>query len=61
MKELALKELHKLARLNRLGIYNKWEFNEWFHGETARPMGKSYQAWSASEYIHACHDLGIVA
>ena len=60
MKELALKELHKLARLNRLGIYNKWEFNEWFHGETARPMGKSYQAWSASEYIHACHDLGIV-
>lgn len=60
MKELALKELHKLARLNRLGIYNKWEFNEWFHGETARPMGKSYQACSASEYIHACHDLGIV-
>ncbi len=61
MKELALKELQKLAKLNRLGISNKWEFNEWFHGNTGRPMGKAYQAWSASEYISACHDLGIIS
>jgi glycogen debranching enzyme len=59
LKEIALKELYKLAKLNRLGIFNIWEFNEWFHGETGRPMGKAYQAWSASEYISACHDLGI--
>lgn len=59
MNELAMKELYKLAKLNRLGVYNKWEFNEWFHGETGRPMGKAYQAWSASEYISACHELGI--
>jgi hypothetical protein len=60
LREIALKELHKLAKLNRLGMFNKWEFNEWFHGTTGRPMGKAYQAWSASEYINACHDLGII-
>ena len=60
MQELALKELYQLALLNQLGIYNPWEFNEWSHGETGRPMGKAYQAWSASAYIHACHDLGVV-
>lgn len=59
MTELAMKELYKLAKLNSLGVFNKWEFNEWFHGETGRPMGKAYQAWSASEYISACHELGI--
>ncbi len=60
MKELALKELYELANLNKLGTHHEWEFNEWCHGETGRPMGKAYQAWSASEYIHACHDLGII-
>ncbi len=60
MRDLALKELHKLAELNKLGIYNEWEFNEWAHGVTGRPMGKSYQAWSATEYIAACHDLDII-
>jgi sucrose-6F-phosphate phosphohydrolase len=61
LQEVALKELYNLAKLNRLGIYNEWEFNEWCHGETGRPMGKAYQAWSASEYILACHDLGLVS
>lgn len=60
MRDLALKELHKLAELNKLGIYNEWEFNEWANGITGRPMGKSYQAWSATEYILACHDLNII-
>jgi sucrose-6F-phosphate phosphohydrolase len=60
VRELALKELFKLAKLNRLGGANEWEFNEWAHGKTGRPMGKAFQAWSASEYILACHELKII-
>ena len=54
---IAFQELVKLARLNQAGIYGEWEFNEWAHGETGRPMGKAYQAWSASEFLLACHEL----
>jgi sucrose-6F-phosphate phosphohydrolase len=61
LRDLALKELYKLAELNKLGNTREWEFNEWAHGETGRPMGKAYQAWSISEYIRACHDLNIIA
>jgi glycogen debranching enzyme len=61
LRDVALKELHKLAGLNQRGIFNEWEFNEWYHGETGRPMGKAFQAWSASEFIHACHELRIVS
>lgn len=60
LRDLALQELHKLAELNKLGTSREWEFNEWAHGQTGRPMGKAYQAWSISEYIRACHDLNIV-
>ncbi|MDX1617068.1 MAG: hypothetical protein R3300_22375, partial [Candidatus Promineifilaceae bacterium] len=60
LHDLALTDLYKLAELNSLGVVNEWEFNEWAHGKTGRPMGKAYQAWSASEYILACHDLEIV-
>ncbi|MBY9017279.1 MAG: HAD-IIB family hydrolase [Candidatus Lokiarchaeota archaeon] len=58
-KELALQELYSLAKLNKKGIFQDWEFNEWFHGQTGRPMGKIYQAWSAAEYIHTCYYLNI--
>ena len=61
LRDLALKELHKLAELNKLGNTHEWEFNEWAHGETGRPMGKAYQAWSITEYIRTCHDLNIIA
>lgn len=61
LRDLALQEMYRLAELNKLGILNEWEFNEWMHGETGRPMGKAYQAWSAAEYIRACHDLHIIA
>lgn len=54
---IAFQELVKLAKLNQAGIYGEWEFNEWAHGETGRPMGKAYQAWSASEFLLACHEL----
>ena len=59
LTELAYQELYKVAELNKLGIVNEWEFNEWVHGKTGRPMGKAYQAWSASEFILACHTLDI--
>jgi len=54
----AAHELVRLARCNRQGRFHRWEFNEWYHGVTGRPMGKAYQAWSAATYLRACHDLG---
>lgn len=56
----AVKELCKLAHLNKLGMQYEWEFNEWAHGKTGRPMGKMFQAWSAAQYILSCHRLKIV-
>ncbi len=56
---VALQELVKVAKINQAGIAHEWEFNEWAHGTTGRPMGKAYQAWSASEFLHACEDLYI--
>lgn len=29
------------------------EFNEWYHGQTGRPMGKPLQAWSAAMFLFA--------
>jgi len=51
--ELAHQELTNLAESCRRGIYGEWEFNEWLHGQTGRPMGKAHQAWSAAGYIAA--------
>jgi sucrose-6F-phosphate phosphohydrolase len=55
--EVACRELLQLARLNKLGRDQEWEFNEWAHGITGRPMGKAFQAWSAASFIKACHEL----
>jgi sucrose-6-phosphatase len=57
LRDIACRELFKLAQVNRLGKNQEWEFNEWLHSRTGRPMGKCFQAWSASSYLHACHDL----
>lgn len=57
MTDLAGRELVKLARLCSHGVSQEWEFNEWHHGVTGRPMGKAYQAWSAASFIQACHEL----
>lgn len=51
--ELAHRELVGLAEACRQGLYGEWEFNEWLHGRTGRPMGKAHQAWSAASYLHA--------
>jgi glycogen debranching enzyme len=59
MRELARREMVKLTRLCREGVEREWEFNEWHHGVTGRPMGKAYQAWSAASYLQACHDLHV--
>ena len=57
MSDVAARELYKLALLNRQGKTEEWEFTEWAHGNTGRPMGKRFQAWSAASYIRACHEL----
>ena len=51
----------KLAEANRLGREREWEFNEWLHGATGRPMGKAYQAWSAAAYLRACQELQLAS
>lgn len=60
MRELACRELVRLAELNKSGIRSEWEFNEWAHAETGRPMGKRFQAWAAASYLRACHELELV-
>ena len=57
--EVACRELVRLARLNQLGRDHEWEFNEWAHGTTGRPMGKAYQAWSAASFIRACQEVEV--
>jgi sucrose-6F-phosphate phosphohydrolase len=55
--EVACRELVRLAQLNQLGRDHEWEFNEWAHGQTGRPMGKAFQAWSAASFIRACQEV----
>ena len=57
IRDLARRELANLARLCAQGVSQEWEFNEWHHGVTGRPMGKAFQAWSAASFVKACHDL----
>lgn len=52
-REKAKKELEKLALANKLGKKSAWEFNEWLHGKTGKPMGACFQSWSAACYILA--------
>jgi glycogen debranching enzyme len=49
----AQRALDSLAKANYQGKTTEWEFNEWLHGQTGRPMGKEKQAWSAGMYIFA--------
>lgn len=50
----AHEQLGRLARMNRQGKAGEWEFNEWFHGESGRPMGYAGQSWSAAMFLYAC-------
>ncbi len=49
-KKQALKELGKIAYANSL---NNWQFNEWLHGKTGKPMGMPGQSWNAGAFIFA--------
>ena len=49
----ARRQLIKLAQVNHQGVEDEWEFNEWCHGITGRPMGYPHQAWSAGMYVYA--------
>ncbi len=53
--EEAQYQLGKLAQMNHMGVKDEWEFNEWFHGLSGRPMGFAGQSWSAAMYV-AAHD-----
>ena len=48
-------QLARLAAMNRLGRDREWEFNEWLHGLSGRPMGFGGQSWSAAMFLYACH------
>ncbi len=56
------RQLENLAKVNQLGVSDEWEFNEWCHGRTGRPMGYPHQAWSAGMYVFAykCIESGSV-
>lgn len=58
-RDVACRELVRLAQLNQLGRDKEWEFNEWAHGTTGRPMGKAFQAWSAASFIRACQEVEV--
>lgn len=53
-KDVARKELVKLAFANKK---NDWEFNEWFHARSGKPMGMPGQSWNASMFLLAFHNL----
>ncbi len=46
-------QLDKLTAMVRLGKSGEWEFNEWFHGQSGKPMGYAGQSWSAAMYLFA--------
>jgi hypothetical protein len=55
--EGAHSSLELLAQANRAGRTQEWEFNEWLHGLSGRPMGHPLQAWSAGLYVYAYRTL----
>lgn len=57
--DFARRELIRLARCCQQGRQHEWEFNEWYHGRTGRPMGMLFQAWSAATFISAYNELAI--
>ncbi len=55
--DMAERQLELLAVANRAGKHGEWEFNEWLHGLSGRPMGHPEQAWSAALFLYACDAL----
>jgi len=46
----AERALAELATVNRRG---SWEFNEWLHGKSGKPMGMKGQSWNAATFLLA--------
>ena len=53
LTDRAEQALRDLAAANERGRHQPWEFNEWLHGRSGRPMGHPLQAWSAGMYVCA--------
>jgi glycogen debranching enzyme len=53
-EKAAWEEMKKIAEINQI---NHWEFNEWFHGKTGKPMGMTGQSWNAGAFLLAYHCL----
>lgn len=53
-KDFAWEELARFAEANWL---NGWDFNEWLHGRTGKPMGMGGQSWNAGMFLLAYHAL----
>jgi len=52
--EEAWQELEKIAVVNKA---NNWQFNEWFHAKTGKPMGMANQSWNAGAFLLAYYYL----
>jgi len=53
-RRAAERALQQLAAANAV---HDWEFNEWFHGKTGRPMGMPGQSWNAAMLLLADYGL----
>ena len=51
--DAAAKQFEKLIAMTHTGKGTVWGFNEWFHGQSGRPMGYDGQSWSAALYLYA--------
>jgi glycogen debranching enzyme len=51
----AVVQLESLAEACQVGKESDWEFNEWLHKQTGKPMGSPHQLWSAAMYCYAFH------
>ncbi len=56
LKEARL-QFESLTTMNHMGRLHEWEFNEWFHGVSGKPMGYAGQSWSCAMYIAAFESL----
>lgn len=46
-------QLLALAEANMQGKAGEWEFSEWIHGGSGKPMGREQQLWSAAMFLYA--------
>jgi glycogen debranching enzyme len=52
-KELELLATGLMQKFKIRNLDGEYEFNDWLHGETGKPGGEPYQAWSAGMFLYA--------